>query len=293
MSKPLPPNWQPIGEAAAAVVVKISPHRGLSVEQLAAREGKLTASRVACLMTGNEAEIIALWREMIGDPGFVPEDLSGVWPVQLGSATEQVNLDWYERRYGPVTRRGEVVTHAVGWAACTLDGWDATRCYPVETKHCGGHEPVSLIIERYQPQMQWQMLVTRAPMCALSIIMGAREPVVEFIEADLDYQAELWRRAEVFMHHVYAMTPPVALAPAAPPVIAEKTYDMASSNAWGEHAAVWLANIEGKKLAEKADKELKALVPADAIKCHGHGIVVRRDRAGRLALREQKEEATS
>jgi FtsP/CotA-like multicopper oxidase with cupredoxin domain len=30
-----------------------------------------------------------------------------------------LQLDWFERRQGPVSRRGEVVEHANGWAACT------------------------------------------------------------------------------------------------------------------------------------------------------------------------------
>ena len=72
----------------------------LTAEQLKARDGKLTASRVACLMTGDAEKIMNLWREMVGDPSFVADDLSGVWPVQLGSATEMLNLDWYTRRTG-------------------------------------------------------------------------------------------------------------------------------------------------------------------------------------------------
>ena len=43
-------------------------------------------------MTGEEAGILRLWREMIGEEQ--PEDLSDVWAAQLGSATEQLNLDW-------------------------------------------------------------------------------------------------------------------------------------------------------------------------------------------------------
>ena len=97
----------------------------LSPTQIEARKGKLTASRIACLMDGTQAEILNLWRELVGDPKWVPEDLSQVWPVQLGSATEELNLDWYELRTGKkVIRRGEVVVHPeYEWAAATLDGW--------------------------------------------------------------------------------------------------------------------------------------------------------------------------
>ena len=55
----------------------------------------------------------------------------------------------------------------------------------------------------------------------------------------------------------------------------------------GERAVEWIETIKARKRNEKAEKSLKALVPADAIKCHGHGIVVARDRAGRLSIKEQ------
>jgi len=97
----------------------------LSPDQARQRVGRLTASRVACLMTGDADKIMNLWREMVGDPDFVPDDLSDVWAVQLGSHTESLNLDWFEKKTGKkVTRRGDVVVHPkFEWAACTLDGW--------------------------------------------------------------------------------------------------------------------------------------------------------------------------
>lgn len=260
----------------------------LSPTQLQQREGKLTASRIACLMTGDQDKIMNLWREMVGDPDFVPEDLSGVWAVQLGSCTEAVNLDWFERKHGPVSRRGDVVVGAVDWMAATLDGWSDVRGCPVECKHVGGREPLETIIDRYQPQMHWQMIVTGATECALSVIMGASEPTVDYIPFNPDYAKELSARAHAFMECVRTLTPPVACAPVAAPVKAEKTYDMTRDNMWGSEAAVWLEHRVAAKKCATAEKELKGLVPLDAVRCHGHGIQVTRDRAGRLSLREQK-----
>lgn len=185
----------------------------LTPEQLKARDGKLTGSVVGCLMTGNVAKQTALWRELIGDPGFKRDDLRAVWAVQLGSETEQLNLDWYERKtHHEVTRRGEVVVDKTyQWAAATLDGWDDVLGIPVEAKHVGGYEPRATIVERYRPQCTWQMTVCGSSSCALSIIEGARAPIIERIEYDEGYSIELWRRAENFMQHVWAMVPPAAL----------------------------------------------------------------------------------
>lgn len=259
----------------------------LSPDQLKARDGKLTASRIACLMTGNEADILSLWQEMIGDPSYVQEDLSDVWPVQLGSYTEGLNLDWFEMKHGPVSRRGDVVTHVNGWAACTLDGWSDLHWCPIECKHVGGREELSVIHQRYQPQMHWQMIVTGAVRCASSVIMGANEPTVDFLDKDEAYAAELMKRAEAFMQHVWNFTRPVALPSIAGPIKAEKTYDMQGNNSWGANAATWLGTKQAAKDCAAADKELKTLVPADAIRCFGYGIEIKRDRANRLSIKEK------
>src|SRR5215510_10366874 len=168
----------------------------LSPTQLQAREGKLTASRVACLMTGDKEKIMNLWREMAGDPDFVPEDLTWELPVQIGEATEPVNIRFYAHNQGTtVSRQGEVVTGNPAWMGATLDGWDDTLKCPIECKTVGGFEKLEVIIERYQPQMQWQMLVTQAPQCALSVIFGNAKQVVELIPYDPAYANELARRA--------------------------------------------------------------------------------------------------
>lgn len=183
----------------------------LTEAQLKARDGKLTASRVACLMRGNEAAIMNLWYDLVGDPRYVDKDLSGVWAVQLGVWTEPFNLAWYERTTGrKLTRQGEVVVHPTAdWAAATLDGWDDGLPGPVEAKHVGGNEPLTTIIDRYQPQLYWQMIVTDADKAALSVIAAAKAPVIEIIERDQDYAAELWCRAEAFMRCVQNLTPPI------------------------------------------------------------------------------------
>jgi predicted phage-related endonuclease len=257
----------------------------LTADQIKARTGKLTASRVACLMQGDVKAIHDLWLEMTGQP-FEPEDLSCVWPVQLGSCTEQLNLDWYWMKNSPVDRRGEVVVHPkFGWAAATIDGWITELECPIECKHVGGREPFEVIIERYQPQMQWQMEVTGAKQCALSVIFGANEPIVEFIDRDEDYAAEMIRRGAQFMQHVANKTPPVALEAVPAPIDASKVYDMTGNNYWSDAADSWLITKDAADMCKTAEKILKSLVPEDAKKCHGHLVQITRDRAGRLSLR--------
>jgi len=263
----------------------------LSPEQLTARRGKLTASRVAALMRGDAKAILDLWLELTDSPEFVPEDLSKVWPVRLGSATESLNLDWYEMKSGAsLSRIGEVVVHSqYPWAAATLDAWDCVLECPVECKHTGGREPLEVVIERYQPQMQWQMFVTGASQCALSVIVGASPPVVEYIDRDQGYIDEMVGRGLHFMHCVQHRIMPVALPPVPAPIIADATYDMADNETWMRHALQWLQTKGAADTAKECEQVLKSIVPEDAKKAHGCGVQITRDRAGRMSLRKETE----
>ena len=206
-------------------------------------------------MKGDAKAIYNLWLEMTGQE-FESEDLSRVWPVQLGACTEDLNLDWYTLKNNSViTRRGEVVVHPrYDWAAVTLDGWiDDLNC-PIEAKHVGGREPLEVIIERYWPQMGWQMEVTGAEQCALSVIMGASAPIVEFIPREDSYIAEMVTRGEQFMQHVANKTPPVVLEAVPAPIDASKVYDMASDNVWGDQAGD-LARYARRRSREQGRRE--------------------------------------
>ena len=66
---------------------------------------------------------------------------------------------------------------------------------------------------------------------------------------------------------------------------ATKVVDMAGNNMWGNQAAIWLADRDAFVRCRDAEKILKELVPSDAKRCHGHGVRITRDRAGRLSLR--------
>jgi predicted phage-related endonuclease len=74
------------------------------------------------IMGDDEAALLRLWKEKRGGVG--PQDLSGDLLVQLGTVTERLNRQWYEKNTGQVVadlqRR---VFHAVHrWMAATLDG---------------------------------------------------------------------------------------------------------------------------------------------------------------------------
>lgn len=260
----------------------------LSPTQIELRKGLLTSTRMKCLMEGDAPAILQLYYEMTDDPAFEPVDLSGVWPVQLGTATEQLNLDWFERKNRmEITRRGEVIIHPrYNWAAATLDGWIEALGCPVECKHVGGREPLEVVVDRYWPQMGWQMEVTGATQCALSIIMGASEPIVDYFDRDAPYASEMIHRGAQFMDCVARRIMPVQLAPIPAPVVVSKDYDFLGDNRWASAAATWLTTKVAARDHVEAEKCLKELVPPDAKKCTGYGVAITRNRIGHLSLRE-------
>jgi hypothetical protein len=258
----------------------------LTAEQLSAREGKITGSQMNILMSGNEARILNLWRELVGDPKYVPDDLSKVWPVRLGEATEALNLEWYAMKHGPVTRMGEVVVR--GWMGCTLDGWNEKEGFPVEAKCVGGRFSMADIVARYAPQTHWQMIVTETRKCALSVIIGGAEPVVEVIPYNHEYAALLRATGRNFLDLVENLIPPSEILKIEPPPLPVKEYDMVGSNAWANFAPCWLQTRVAALQNADAEKEIKALVPKDAAKAFGHGIIVTRNRAGAMRLTEMK-----
>ena len=111
----------------------------------------------------------------------------------------------------------------------------------IECKHVGGFETLETIVARYMPQIHWQMYVTGAEIAVLSIIEGARAPVVEEVRLHSDYVSELLQRADDFWRCVTTLTPPVMPPPVEPPrPAAVREVDMSTSNEWGSFAPDWI-----------------------------------------------------
>src|SRR5215469_6734426 len=166
----------------------------LTDKQRAQRRGKFTGTGARTLMEGDPYKINDLYLMHIEDPRYVEPDFTDNWPVRLGEVTEMLNLEWAAKKYGPVTRCGEVVVGggSLDWTAATLDGWLSKRSCPIEAKCVNGRSLMDDIIARYQPQCHWQMMVTHAKECALSVIIGGAEPIVEFLPFDRKYAREIW-----------------------------------------------------------------------------------------------------
>jgi hypothetical protein len=260
----------------------------LSPEQLRLREGKIGASFVPYLMAGKTERIRKEWALLVGHPGLEEREFDQ-WNYKYGEVIEPLALNWHETKTGQaLTRRGEVVTHPkLKHVCCTLDCWRAADNFVIDCKAWSSWQKIDYICSFLMPQIIVQRACTEAAGGALLIVHGGAEPVEYPLTWEADYEAQVWERIAWFWDFVQSLQPPVALGALDAPVPAVKTYEMTQSNSWAEAATIWRANRDAARAFEGAAKDLKALVPDDAKRAHGHGIQVDRNKAGSLSIKEQ------
>ena len=272
---------------------------GLSAEQRVIRRDFIGGSDANAIMGGDEKKLLQLWREKRGEAE--PEDLSDILAVQMGSFTEPLNAAWFEKNTGyVVTDRGVALRDARNKArpymACTLDGLvhvdDSGAAAGVfEAKHCGTRSTDAEIFARYVPQLTHNCLVAGQRRAWLSCFKGNGDWVMFEYELDDAYAERLLAAEDAFWLAVLDGEQPCAVEPEpTPKPVGVVEYDMSGSNAWASLAGEYLETKLAADRHEGARKELKALVPDDASKCFGHGIIIKRDKRGALRFAEQGDE---
>jgi len=262
----------------------------LTPEQRLARQGAFNASFAPKLMSGDEQAILNEWKGCVGDPGYIEEDLSESWPVQLGSFLEPLVLDWHERKTGhALTRRGERVVHPERpWCGATLDAYRAHDNWVLDAKVVGRWRKIDEVCAYYAPQILVQRDCVTAAGGSLLVVLGSDEPVEYPIHLPDDYCARVWERIDWFWNCVESLAPPYEVAPIVAPPAPVVEYDMQTNNSWADQALHWQSNKINAKWFKDAEAELKKLVPADAKRCYGHGIEIVRSKAGSLTIKELK-----
>jgi len=259
---------------------------GLSAEDKLIRKDYIGGSDANVIMGGDPAKLIALWREKRREAE--PDDLSNVLAVQMGSYTEAFNAAWYEKQTGAeVISRNHVVLHPdIKFMRASLDGiavcpFGGERVF--EAKHCGTRSTDAEIFARYVPQLTHNSLCAGLPGAVLSVFKGNGDWVMFEYDVDPAYADAMMTAEAAFWECVRTGEPPAPLPP--PPTPKPKgviEYDMSQSNEWPVHAAEYLETELAADRHEIAKKALKSLVPDDASKCFGAGIVIKRDQRGAL-----------
>lgn len=228
-----------------------------------------------------------------------PEDLSDVFPVQLGKLTEDLHAEFFQRRSGlNVAIPQPLYVNGVHFAS--IDRWLPGDGTFLEMKHTHSNASLREKAKFYLPQLAHYCFVLGVRHCWFSIIKGNSEPEFARVDIPEDYIEMLIKMEDSFWWHVINQVPPdisptgkqAEAANAAKELRLDglKPYKMDGSNEWADAAVTWrTTKAEAKAHAEMADR-LKSLVPPDASEAEGHGIVITRNKRGHLTLREAKEE---
>jgi predicted phage-related endonuclease len=267
----------------------------LPTEPKKGRRYFIGGSDARTIMGDDEGALLRLWREKRGEAK--PEDLSGNLLVQLGTATEPLNRQWYEKNAGHVVIEVQrQVFHKVHrWMAATLDGrveatgavFEAKFMLPWNFSEEGA-------AEKHMAQLQHNMWVTASRTAVLSIITGGGKWVEMTIPADPLYQHLLLTAERKFWRCVETGEPPrlFGVEPPRARVEATRTVDMSGSNAWAEFANLYRLTRSAALDHDRAKTELKALVPEDAKEASGHGVRAKRSKSGAISFELLAEEAT-
>jgi hypothetical protein len=139
-------------------------------------------------------------------------------------------------------------------------------------------------IEKYYPQCQHNMMVTDMPVAHLSILTGAAQWYRAEIEADIFYQVELLKAEKAFWKCVEDGTVPGTPDVVVPLVDRIKIIDMSTSNEWASEAEVLIKTVTAVKKHEKAKKDIKKLMPADAKQASGKGVTIKLSKDGKMLV---------
>src|SRR3954466_143372 len=173
------------------------------------RRSFIGGSDARIIMGDDETALLRLWREKRGE--IEAEDLSGNLIVQLGSVTEQLNRQWYERNTGQaVTGVQRRLFHPIKrWMAATLDGIVEGTGAVFEAKFMlpwtFSEEAAA---EKHIAQLQHNMWVIASRTAVLSIITGGGKWVEMTISADPLYQHLLLTAERKFWCCVETGEPP-------------------------------------------------------------------------------------
>src|SRR5262249_46460587 len=168
------------------------------------------------------------------------------------------------------------------------DAYDPAIDRVIDCKAWSSWQKVDYICGFLLPQLIVQRACVGAKSASILLVHGGTEPQEYPLGWDAAYEEQVWERIHWLWRHVEALTPPYEKVASVAPDFrhAIKEYDYSKSNEWGYHATEWLMHRDSAKRFNAANSQLKTLVPEDAKRCFGHGIQIKRSKAGSLTISE-------
>ena len=128
-----------------------------------------------------------------------------------GLLLESTVATFYEMETGKKLKRsnGIVRIKDIPWVMASLDrtivGEDGLVEIKTSTSPRWSLHPVP---PEVVAQVQWQMFVTQAPWCDVAVLLGGLVFRIERVEASLEMQTSLYRKAVEFRSLIATQTPP-------------------------------------------------------------------------------------
>ena len=246
--------------------VKKKPDRNLSM-------GGSDSTRI---MRGDGLE---LWQEKIGLKN--PDNLSDVLSVQIGIATERVNLDWLEKDIEQDITRN-VCVEPKNYLTSNLDGYVESENMCAEAKHTYENNTLEKVIETNFAQLQHYMMHSDTDSMYVSAIFGNRRWEKTVIHRDPEYIKKLIAVLDYFWECVKTKTEPSKLGsfktvealPVEIPMDGMTKKDMNNHADWKEFTRQLKVNKPHVDHYESCKVALKDMVPEDCYEASGDGVIV-------------------
>ena len=220
-----------------------------------------------------------------------PDDLSRQFNVQLGTYTEDFNLDWLEAMHNykrlPNSEFMPAVTMIAGVPyKGLLDGMverDGQR-FVVECSHTSSTRSMSQMLENYLPQMHLYMRLTGVHKSILSVIFGNQYEFVT-VDFDEDFWKQVHTKAYNFWRMVQAEKQPANFdtdridwsSVAIDGLVAR---DANKDNYFMDLAHYYVDTVTSAKQHDKIKKELRSLIKDDEREVYCDLLTIKRDKRG-------------
>ena len=253
------------------------------------RTGFIGGSDCVRIMQGHWLE---LWQVKTGRSEG--DDLSRNIAVQLGSLTEDFNIEWFEYEHDcTITdtqksfekRIGDVPTKG------TVDGmWGSAI---IEAKHTNAMNNMDNVIEYYMPQIQTYAHLANADGIYLSVIFGNSKWESAYVARNQEYFNSMWAVVSDFWGYVVRDQEPVGID--TPSISIDKIEvdnmirrDASTDNEFTSKAHDYIEHQSAAKLFEAAKKDLKSMVGHNEREVYNSLLTIKRDKRGALRITTRK-----
>lgn len=235
-----------------------------------------------------DSDWYSLWQEKTGR--VQPDDLSDNLAVQLGTYTEQFNIDWFQDKYN-IPVEDQQKEFKVDWNGVplkgTVDGIAGDNI--LECKHTYDNNNIENVIRTYMPQLQFYMWIAGKEGCFLSVIFGNRRWVATHVAKDSSYIEKMQVHIKEFWNNVEQdqwLGEPVIDKPSIEriPIDHMIVRDASHDNEFVSRCHDYIDNINAAKDFESAKDDLKMMVAPNEREVYTDLLTIKRDKRGALRI---------